>query len=153
MKTYAQKLQAPRWQKARLRKLDKAGWACENCGNDKEQLHVHHPVYVKGREPWQYEDDELQVLCHICHADHHAAEAELSALIVSNSDIAPEIFGVVAGWVSPELKIYPQSAMGRTACGEAVAVGQVARLLYTAPNWLKEEVGEVIRKYLESKDA
>jgi hypothetical protein len=153
MKTYAQKLQDPRWQKARLRKLEEAGWACENCGADDRQLHVHHPVYVKGREPWEYGNEELQVLCHECHSNHHAAEEEMTDLIASNSEWMREVFGVVAGWVSLDMRVYPDSAMAKSGCGKAVACGQVAKYLYTAPEWVNMEIGKVISRHLGGSDA
>ena len=28
-------------------------------------------MYIKGREPWEYEDYELMVLCNACHASEH----------------------------------------------------------------------------------
>lgn len=149
-KTYAQKLQDPRWQKARLRKLEEAGWACENCGDEESQLHVHHPVYVKGREPWEYPNEELQVLCHVCHSGHHEAESELSSLVASNSRWASEIFGLIAGWTSERHDTYPDTPMGRVGSGRIVACGQFARFLYCdASDELIDEIKQAIIRYNE----
>jgi len=71
IKTYWQKLQDPRWQKKRLEVLSDNNFACENCGSEDSQLHVHHPAYIKGRDPWEYEADELQSLCDSCHRQSH----------------------------------------------------------------------------------
>jgi hypothetical protein len=30
-------------------------------------FHVHHPYYVLERNPWEYNTQELQTLCHDCH--------------------------------------------------------------------------------------
>ncbi len=72
---YAEKLKDPRWQKKRLEVLNNAGWICQLCGDDKAELQVHHPKYIRGREPWDYTN--LISLCVTCHGKHHGtAEAK-----------------------------------------------------------------------------
>lgn len=71
--SYAQKLLDPRWQKKRLEVLDAADWACEVCGDAQTTLHVHHKQYIKGREPWEYDKDQLAALCKCCHDTTHGA--------------------------------------------------------------------------------
>ena len=44
-KSYKKLLKDPRWQKKRLKVLERAGWACEECGDTKTELHVHHTFY------------------------------------------------------------------------------------------------------------
>ncbi len=70
-KTYAEKLRDPRWQKRRLERLQASGWKCSECEAREEELHVHHRYYVSGREPWEYPDYALRVLCHDCHQIRH----------------------------------------------------------------------------------
>ena len=72
---YAKKLTDPRWQRKRLEAMQAANWKCEICGDDKEELNVHHPDYSKGREPWQF--DNLQCLCKTCHTISHATKSKL----------------------------------------------------------------------------
>jgi len=67
IKTYAEKLQDPRWQKKRLDIMNRDKWRCFWCYNEKEQLHVHHIKYLPGREPWDYPDEMLITLCKSCH--------------------------------------------------------------------------------------
>lgn len=69
--SYAAKLRDPRWQKKRLEVLERAGWACEMCGDHETTLHVHHKQYLKGREPWEYDADQLAALCEFCHEHGH----------------------------------------------------------------------------------
>lgn len=64
--TYAEKLKDPRWQKKRLEILNRDGWSCQFCGNTKSTLHVHHKAY-QGNNPWETDDDLLEVLCEDCH--------------------------------------------------------------------------------------
>lgn len=67
--TYQEKLKDPRWQKKRLEILDRDGWECKECGNDKKTLHIHHKFYEKGKDPWEYENDMLVTLCGECHEE------------------------------------------------------------------------------------
>jgi len=65
MKTYQEKLKDPRWQRKRLKVFDRDGWKCQECGNDKEMLAVHHKKYHG--EPWQAPLKELITVCDTCH--------------------------------------------------------------------------------------
>lgn len=65
--TYSEKLRDPRWQRKRLEILQKYNFKCEACWSGEDTLHVHHTYYVKGREPWEYPDSSLEVLCENCH--------------------------------------------------------------------------------------
>ena len=80
-KTYSEKLRDPRWQKKRLRVLERDEWTCQGCGDSESTLHVHHRYYTKGAEPWEYPDGSLQTLCEDCHQTENeyrpGAEAEL----------------------------------------------------------------------------
>lgn len=71
--SYAAKLKDPRWQKKRLEVLDRAGWVCEMCGDGESMLHVHHKQYLRGREPWEYDADQLASLCATCHKEGHGS--------------------------------------------------------------------------------
>lgn len=64
---YLRKLQDPRWQKKRLKIFERDGWQCQICHAMNDTLHVHHKQYMKNTEPWEYPDDYLVTLCHICH--------------------------------------------------------------------------------------
>jgi hypothetical protein len=68
---YWQKLQDPRWQRKRLEIMERAQFACEECGETKSQLHIHHRLYRKGAEPWEYENGVLLCLCTDCHKRLH----------------------------------------------------------------------------------
>lgn len=86
LKTYAEKLTDPRWQKKRLEILNRAQWKCEVCGNDKESLHCHHCVSYRRIEPWEYEDHEYQCLCETHHKlAHNMAGADVSKPEKSNN--------------------------------------------------------------------
>ena len=65
--TYNEKLRSPLWQRKRLEILQRDGFSCVRCGDNKENLQVHHIKYIRGKEPWEYENDCLEALCSTCH--------------------------------------------------------------------------------------
>lgn len=67
MATYAEKLKDPRWQKKRLEVLNRDGFQCRFCGDDKTELQVHHITYYSDVEPWDYHHSDLYTLCKYCH--------------------------------------------------------------------------------------
>lgn len=69
--TYSEKLKDPRWQKKRLEILQRDEFACVRCGNSKLTLHVHHKSYIPDQDPWDYEDDNYETLCFVCHDVEH----------------------------------------------------------------------------------
>jgi hypothetical protein len=74
MITYWEKLKDPRWQKTRLLKMEKADFSCERCGDAQSTLNIHHKEYFKGREPWEYNEQQLVCLCEDCHGYLHSRE-------------------------------------------------------------------------------
>lgn len=98
--TYSEKLRDPRWQKKRLRILERDEWKCCACSATEKNLQVHHLVYYKGNNPWDYSDDTLQTLCNDCHesrqehADNAANALRLAMKNVPN-DKLPFFSGMV----------------------------------------------------------
>ncbi len=71
-KTYYEKLKSPKWQQKRLKILERDSFKCTSCDNlDEEQLHVHHIVYRRVKNPWDYDDRDLVTLCETCHSNQH----------------------------------------------------------------------------------
>lgn len=70
--SYSDLLRDPRWQKKRLEVLTIAGFACSKCKCATRNIQVHHKQYRHGAAPWDYENDELEVLCDLCHEIEHA---------------------------------------------------------------------------------
>lgn len=69
--TYQDQLKDPRWQKKRLQIMERDGFQCALCMDSKSTLHVHHKKYIKGKEPWSYDDNYLITLCDKCHWRKH----------------------------------------------------------------------------------
>lgn len=67
-KSYSDKLKDPRWQKKRLKILERDNWACRFCDDTEETLHVHHLSYEGKKYPWEVSDDSLITYCETCHS-------------------------------------------------------------------------------------
>jgi len=95
--TYKEKLKTEDWIIKRIWIIQRDKYTCQNCGklgfkncyvlsgiedgetiipfdesiivpnDDAIELNVHHICYRKGKEPWNYPDDELVTLCPECH--------------------------------------------------------------------------------------
>ena len=64
---YKEKFKDPRWQKKRLKILERDDWACQVCFDTESTLNVHHKYYKWKADPWDYPDDALISLCEECH--------------------------------------------------------------------------------------
>lgn len=99
-KTYSEQYRSPKWQKKRLEVLNAADFQCQDCGSKENTLNVHHVIYHKGREVWNYTNDELMVLCEKCHENRHRMQ---SAMLVSmkafDSAALNQILGYIHGIV------------------------------------------------------
>ncbi len=80
--TYAEKLKDPRWQKKRLEILERDKWTCFCCGRKTETLHVHHLLYITGKDPWDYESNFLITYCEICHETEHLIGKQLDEILI-----------------------------------------------------------------------
>jgi hypothetical protein len=63
--SYSDLLKDPRWQKKRLKILERDNFECQNCGSEDNTLHVHHYKYTK--TPWEIDQNYLVTLCKDCH--------------------------------------------------------------------------------------
>ncbi len=66
-KAYIELLRDPRWQKKRLEIMQMDRWSCRRCHSKTDTLNVHHLMYIKGHDPWDYPDDLLITYCEDCH--------------------------------------------------------------------------------------
>ena len=127
--TYGEQLRHPNWQRKRLERLQSACWECQNCGGKQETLHVHHRQYFKNRMAWEYEDEELSVLCDGCHAVEHA---HLDALkrYLAHANTA-EVLALVGGFHSGSDEFPLADRDGeRAANALAYAAGVLAGISY-----------------------
>lgn len=114
-KTYAEKLKDPRWQKKRLEVLNYNDFTCNICNDTESTLHVHHKMYAKGKEPWEYEHEQYAVLCENCHEIKHTKDFDvffevMSRLPVDGPYNKEEISYIAAGFsgidVDPQFPLH-----------------------------------------------
>jgi hypothetical protein len=74
---YAQKLKDPRWQRLRLKAMERDGFKCMCCGATDKTLNVNHLEYVG--EPWECDLDKLETLCEPCHRRRRKLEIKMRA--------------------------------------------------------------------------
>lgn len=65
--TYKDKLLDPKWQKKRLKILERDDFSCKICNDKEKTLHVHHLEYNNNGEPWDIKDESLITYCCDCH--------------------------------------------------------------------------------------
>lgn len=68
-KRYQEKLLDNRWQQRKTAIQIRDQMKCQKCGNNKDTMSVHHRHYILGREPWDYPDELLVLLCRKCHSE------------------------------------------------------------------------------------
>lgn len=111
--TYADLLRDPRWQKKRLEIMQRDGFQCRFCSDDKSTLNVHHCFYERGKAPWEYPNASLVTFCEDCHEMQRSMEdcagrfiSLLRRLGVSNSDFDSFIasLGILVGGNTPLAK-------------------------------------------------
>lgn len=95
-KDYERLLRDPRWQKRRLEFMSAKGWKCEICGDEREELHVHHVGYDDGLMPWDYEDSRMECLCDTCHTLRHLDHNKVSGYVFKSQHITDRMARVEA---------------------------------------------------------
>jgi len=101
---YLDKLKDPRWQKKRLKVMERDLFTCAACGDNKSTLNVHHLKY--GKDPWSVDDKYLVTLCEKCHED--IERFKLKVVNISMLKIirhAYDIDGTIVCFISCEGKL------------------------------------------------
>lgn len=70
--SYRTKLHTLQWSEFSEQEIERQGGSCWACGSE-DNLVVHHLRYVWGKDPWDYESNDLRILCKDCHRAIHAA--------------------------------------------------------------------------------
>lgn len=84
---YADKLKDPRWQKKRLKIMERDNFRCSHCHAEDQTLNVHHAFYDNGKAPWDYKDEYLITLCEDCHKNIQKLNKELCILTTNPSSV------------------------------------------------------------------
>jgi hypothetical protein len=144
-KTYSDKLQDPRWQKKRLVILQRDGFTCQSCCDMENTLHVHHRLYISGRDPWDYPDGLLVTLCKDCHERERIVVPNCLAEIedaLKEKFLADDIVEITSGLAQVSMVHMP--AIVANVIGWALQDEETMRLL------LDRYLEGASEKYLES---
>jgi len=82
--TYQEQIKDPRWQKKKLPILSRDEFMCQSCGDEEEELQVHHIIYYQDRMIWDYKDNELISLCSTCHKNTTEEKKNIKQFIDNN---------------------------------------------------------------------
>jgi len=82
MSEYSELFKDVRWQKLRLKVLERDGWACKICDDKESTLHVHHRYYLQDKKPWEYHIDALVTLCEDCHKYETSERASSEKILI-----------------------------------------------------------------------
>lgn len=82
---YSQQLKKPRWQKIRLKVMERDDWTCRECHRKDVTLNGHHRFYLRGCAPWAYEMDWLETLCENCHEHREKAIVDVHTALLNCS--------------------------------------------------------------------
>lgn len=77
---YKEQYLSPKWQKKRLEILSRDNFTCQMCGDTESTLHVHHTIYIPGKDIWDYDGIQLITLCDKCHEEEHKNEEYINCI-------------------------------------------------------------------------
>lgn len=63
--SYKDLLKKPQWQRKRLEIMNRDNFACKYCGDDENELQIHHLKY--NGLPWEANSEDLVTCCRHCH--------------------------------------------------------------------------------------
>ena len=104
LKSYSEQLRTPEWKAFRQRVIDVNGRACRACRRSDKIIQVHHLFYEKTRKPWDYELNEVTVLCEDCHASMHDELQKFRKFVFDK--LEPQTFRIVNGALCVALTQY-----------------------------------------------
>lgn len=94
-KSYKGKLSDDRWITFSNAVKEQRDHFCECCRQKKPILNVHHVWYDWDKEPWEYNDDAVVVLCTQCHHELHVELQKFRRFVFRH--LNPQTFRVFNG--------------------------------------------------------
>ena len=142
---YSEKLKDPRWQKVRLKILERDEWACQQCFDSSTSLVVHHLYYEQDKEPWDYPDAAFITLCERCHETERLIAPEVQAMLfatIKKCFLMGDIEIIASGFENLAT-LLPASATSRyTAETIAAALGDWQTLGVLHEDWKRKLGGK-----------
>ena len=144
MKTYAEKLRDPRWQKKRLEIMSRDSFTCRYCGDKEKTLNVHHKFYRKAKSPWDYDDECYVTLCEDCHKRAEKLKEDALSLLCETERKDVMTVQFMAALSLPK---WTGTALETAAESFALCMGKFRRL-----EFYPDEKDELIKEYRESAE-
>lgn len=146
--SYSDKLKDPRWQRRRLKILERDNWACVSCHIDNETLNVHHLKYHPSGNPWEVEDRHLITLCEDCHKEEHSSrkayEERLLDALKGKSLTAGGVLCLAKAFDTSEL-LYPLDFLIENIEYLLRTPDEQSKLDHAHGNYLKEKSPDELR--------
>ena len=117
--SFLAKYRDPRWQRLRLEVMQEAGFQCQECCSETETLNVHHRLYRKEANPWEYDLDELVCLCQDCHRYIHELKKRIDLAL---SRQGAEMLEYLVGYVESSACDGPDGEMEISSISMAIGV-------------------------------
>lgn len=95
-RSYSERLLDRRW--AEFRKVCERFYMADpenrderiECGfcwrEEAERKHLHHKFYIEGREPWEYEPQDMMFVCGRCHEQLHKDALQVWTYLLSSNE-------------------------------------------------------------------
>lgn len=125
---YHEQIKHPLWQKKRLEVLRLHNFECENCGTSEIELHVHHPYYKRGAMIWDYDLEELECLCTVCHKEAHALDERIKKALAKLS--SPSFKHQALGYLEAldgDTPLYPDSYEYCLGVSDFISYGELSQ--------------------------
>ena len=87
MSKYSELLKDPRWQKKRLKIMERDNFQCQITFEKDKTLCVHHKKYIKGKKPWEYANKDLITITDEEHTAMHIVLSENSSFFRFMSEV------------------------------------------------------------------
>jgi len=101
---YGEKLNTDEWRSFSSGIRRRQGNFCNSCKRADIVLNVHHIFYESDREPWEYDDDEVIVLCAQCHHQIHEQLKKFRKFVFGK--MTPQAFQVLNGALAVAFEKY-----------------------------------------------
>ncbi|NHJ85057.1 MAG: HNH endonuclease [Asgard group archaeon] len=115
---YIEKLKHPKWQEKRLRIFERDNFKCKICGENDQELHVHHKSYNNNSfDPWDVSNDDLITVCDDCHKLYHVKHdkivkfvREVHRLMYTPKSLQNIIRDIIINNLSLSVEVYNENA-------------------------------------------
>jgi len=101
---YREKLEDKRWKEFSRSIKERRGGGCQSCRRTDLGLQVHHIFYETGRDPWDYGDEDVVVLCGPCHKELHEQLKKFRRFVFGK--MSPRVFQILNGSLAVAFEKY-----------------------------------------------